>query len=183
MNIGVVIEKIRKHGFLAEFFTYRSMVQFKRYLITGFLSFGFEYGIFTLLFLYQVSLSHLDTARFLLAVARRVVGFLWANPEINPAPNMTQVDMAVAIANTAAYVTVFWFNFLMNRFWSFQARGRFGRQLLLYFAIFVFNLFAINILMYFLTSVLGLHPLVSKIPVMGAVVCWNFVIYKKVIYK
>jgi putative flippase GtrA len=86
-------------------------------------------------------------------------------------------------ANAVVYVTIFWFNFLMNRYWSFKSGGSLRRQLMLYCILFVFNLGAITVLMYLLSDVAGITPMISKIAVMGAVVLWNFVLYKKVIYK
>ena len=86
-------------------------------------------------------------------------------------------------SNTIAYVIIFWFNFLMNRFWSFQSKDNLGRQLVLFGMLFAFNLGATNVLIYFLSDIIGIIPAISKIIVMGAVVSWNFIIYKKVIYR
>jgi len=44
-------------------------------------------------------------------------------------------------------------------------------------------LIAISALMWFLTDKIGIISKISKILVMGLVVCWNFILYKKVIYK
>lgn len=87
------------------------------------------------------------------------------------------------LSNTIAYIVVFWLNFLLNKFWSFGSRKNFRRQLQLYSMLFVFNLGAVNGLMYLLTDVAGLYYLLSKVLVMGMVVTWNFFLYKKVIYK
>ncbi len=87
------------------------------------------------------------------------------------------------LSNTIAYIVVFWLNFLLNKFWSFRSRENFRRQLWLYSMLFIFNLGAVSALMYLLTDVLHLYYLVSKVLVMGMVVTWNFVLYKKVIYK
>jgi putative flippase GtrA len=86
-------------------------------------------------------------------------------------------------ANTGAYIIAFWFNFLMNRFWSFKSTGNLKRQLAQYLVLFAFNLGATNLLMYVLSDLAGIIPEISKVLVMGAIVSWNFVLYKKVIYK
>ncbi len=119
--------------------------QFKRYVITGLVSFSIEYLLFTLLY--------------------KVIG-LW-----------------YILSNTIVYIVIFFFNFTLNRKWAFKSKARLGKQILQYGLLFVFNLLAINGLLYLLSDMAGLDPMISKILVMGAVVCWNFVIYKKVIYK
>lgn len=140
-----LIMKLKDYKFFSDLLTEKALSQFKRYLVTGFLSFGIEYLTFALLYV-----------RFK----------LW-----------------YLLANTIVYVIVFWFNFLMNRFWSFSARGNLKRQLILYGILFAFNLCAITALMYLLSDMMGITPLISKFFVMGAVVSWNFVLYKKIIYK
>jgi len=87
------------------------------------------------------------------------------------------------LANTIVYIIIFWFNFLVNRAWSFKRRENFVRQLALYGTLFVFNLFAINLLMYLISDGIGITPLISKVMVMCFVVSWNFILYKKIIYK
>lgn len=86
-------------------------------------------------------------------------------------------------SNSIAYIVVFWLNFLLNRFWAFQARNNFQRQMVLFLILFIFNLFASNAMMYFLTSVLKVYYLISKVFAVALVVSWNFILYKKVIYR
>lgn len=86
-------------------------------------------------------------------------------------------------ANTVALGTVFWINFLMNRYWSFKSKKSLKVQLPLYAALFAFNIFATNTLLYLLSGKIGINPSISKLLVMGAVVSWNFILYKKVIYR
>lgn len=87
-------------------------------------------------------------------------------------------------ASILVYAIAFWFVFLMNRHWSFQSRGDIRRQLVQYGLLFLFNLFAANvILMYLLTDILGINPYYSPVLKTGFVVCWNFLIYKYIIYK
>lgn len=86
-------------------------------------------------------------------------------------------------SNTIVYTVIFVINFLLNRLWSFKSKSDFKRQFALYFALFLFNLAATNGVMYLLSGVLALSPRISKILVMGMIVVWNFIIYKKVIYK
>jgi len=87
------------------------------------------------------------------------------------------------ISNSIGYITGFWLSFLLNRFWSFKSRENFLKQLMLYSILFVINFILTNALMYLLTSYFGILYMVSKIFVMGAVVMWNFIIFKKIIYR
>lgn len=87
-------------------------------------------------------------------------------------------------ASAIVYTIVFGLVFILNRNWSFQSNGDIRRQLLRYTLLFFFNLFAANVvIMYLLTDIWGLSPYLSPIIKMGVVVCWNFLIYKYIIYK
>lgn len=96
--------------------------------------------------------------------------------------NLFQVHYLMA--NVVVYVFVFWFIFLVNRYWSFQSTGDIKKQLFQYALLFIFNLIVANIiLMYLFTDVLGISPYISPVLKMFVVICWNFLIYKYVIYK
>lgn len=136
---------MKEHKYLFDLFTSKSLIQFSKYLITGFLSFALQYLIFVLLY--------------------KIVG-LW-----------------YVFASLAAYIVVFSFNFLMNAYWSFRIKGNLIRHLKLYSILFAVNLVLTYVLLRVLSEFLGIIPMFSTLVVMGAVVLWNFVIYKKVIYK
>lgn len=91
--------------------------------------------------------------------------------------------LSVIVSNSAALSIVFWFNFLMNRYWSFKSKIKLSKQLAMYLVLFIFNLGASDLIMYLLVDRLSMQYLLAKVFAIGAVVCWNFVIYKKVIYK
>ncbi len=93
------------------------------------------------------------------------------------------LGLSILVSNSAALSIVFWFNFLINRFWSFKSKMKIGRQLAMYLALFVFNLGASDLIMYLLTGRLSMQYLFAKVFATGAVVCWNFVLYRKVIYR
>lgn len=86
-------------------------------------------------------------------------------------------------ANIIVYVTVFWLNFFANRKFSFKSKESLRIQIPKYGILFIINLFATNILMGLFSDILMISPNISKILVMGFVVSWNFILYKKVIYK
>lgn len=91
--------------------------------------------------------------------------------------------LSVIVSNTMALAIVFWVNFLMNRLWSFKSKMKLNKQLPMYFVLFVFNIGASDLIMYFLTDRAQMQYLLAKVFAIGAVVSWNFIIYKKVIYK
>lgn len=145
MFTDAIVERLRKNTYLARFITDKAVVQFKRYLVTGFSSFGLEYGIFYIC--YSVAGLH---------------------------------DVA---ANTIAYGIIFWFNFLLNRYWSFESRRDLKTQLLQYGILFFVNMGVSDGAMYYLSHVLFISPLLAKIFITGLIVAWNFILYKKVIYR
>ncbi len=128
--------------------------QFLRYLVVGFTSFGIEYTLFVLF--------------------RK-----WL-----PLP-----ELAV---NIGVYSIVFWLNFLMNRKFAFRSKSGYWKQILLYGILFAFNLVVGNVLLFSAIRRLlaqwsgeGSWPVLylPKILIMFFIVSWNFILYKKVIYK
>jgi putative flippase GtrA len=88
------------------------------------------------------------------------------------------------VANFMAYIVIFVFNYLLNRFWSFQSKENIGKQLLMYGILFVFNITIPNgILFNWLVYDQKWDYNIAKTLVIGCVVTWNFILYKKVIYK
>jgi len=93
------------------------------------------------------------------------------------------LKLGIIVSNSIALTIVFWFNFLMNRFFSFKSSGNIKKQIIMYGFLFIFNLGASNLIMHFLTVSLQIQYLLAKVFAIGAVVSWNFILYKKVIYK
>ena len=93
------------------------------------------------------------------------------------------VGLTVIWANSVALSIVFWFNFLLNKFWSFKSKSGIRKQLVMYAILFFINLGASDLIMYLLVTILHFMYLVAKVFAMGAIVCWNFFLYRKVIYK
>lgn len=87
------------------------------------------------------------------------------------------------LAHILVYSFIFAFNFMLNRIWSFRSKVNLKRQILKYAMLFFFNLLASSAVLFLLSDAGGLDPLISKIIVMCAIVPWNFIMYKKVIYR
>ncbi|MGH8591677.1 MAG: GtrA family protein [Gammaproteobacteria bacterium] len=94
-----------------------------------------------------------------------------------------QLHIAWVVANSLAIFITFWFNFSLNRLWSFQSRGLLARQLVLYVALFCFNLVMSNLIIYVLADKGRLDYIVAKLISIALIVAWNFVLYKTVIYR
>lgn len=88
----------------------------------------------------------------------------------------------VIISSTIAQAIVFCYNFLLNRYWSFQSQVKLGEQLPKYAVIFLFNVTVSNLLLLLLSHQLKMNYYISKVLVMGAIVSWTFIIYKKVVF-
>lgn len=91
--------------------------------------------------------------------------------------------LSIVVSNSIALTIIFWFNYLMNRKWSFKSTVSLKKQLPMYLVLFIFNLGASDLIMFLLTTKLSLNYLLAKVFAIGAVVTWNFFLYKKVIYK
>jgi len=96
---------------------------------------------------------------------------------------MNCINMWYIFANIPAYFTGFWISFLLNRFWSFKSKVNFRKQLFQYFILFSINLGVQSLFLFLLTHLIGIPSSISKIFVMGLIVLWNFIIFKKIIYK
>lgn len=149
-----ILEYLQKVPILKKLLTPETFGQFVRYLVVGIVSFSIEYTLFILL--------------------------------------RNALTLSEILVNVIVYTIIFWINFLLNKFFSFKSRTNFKRQLFLYGILFVFNLVVGNILLFsgiryllVLISGEGSWPVLylPKILIMFFIISWNFVLYKKVIYK
>ncbi|NLL68015.1 MAG: GtrA family protein [Clostridiaceae bacterium] len=139
---------------LKKLFTPDSLAQFFRYIFVGVLCFSIEYTLFIVL--------------------RNII------------------PIGEVMVNILVYTIIFWLNFLLNKFFSFKSKTNFKRQLILYGILFFFNLIVGNILLFsairYILAVLSGEGswqvlYLPKILIMFFIISWNFILYKKVIYK
>ena len=90
------------------------------------------------------------------------------------------VDLAVS--NIVAVVVATAFNFLVNRNVTFKSTSNPARSLALYLILFFANLAITTLVIGWLVG-LGVHSAVAKVCMQVAVACWNFVLYRKVIFR
>jgi putative flippase GtrA len=148
------LKKLCKIKLIGRFFDPETLGQFIRYVIVGLSGFIVEYALFIIL-------------REKLAIHEILVNIL-------------------------VYTVIFWLNFLLNKFYSFRSRSNFKKQLLYYGILFFFNMVVGNVLLFsgiryllVLSFGEGSWPVayLPKILIMFFIISWNFVLYKKVIYK
>lgn len=88
----------------------------------------------------------------------------------------------LAAANVTAVVVSTVFNFLVNRNVTFKSTSSSLRSLVLYLLLFAFNT-TFSTVVISLLAAQGVYPLVAKVCTMACIVLWNFVLYKKIIFK
>jgi len=86
------------------------------------------------------------------------------------------------VAHVTSFVVMYWLNFLMHRHFSFRVSGHPARHLVRYTLLLAVNVTLTTALLAFLTGIAGISPFVSKIAVMAALVAWNFIVYRKIVY-
>ena len=88
----------------------------------------------------------------------------------------------LAAANVTAVVVSTVFNFLVNRNVTFKSTSNPLRSLVLYLLLFALNT-TFSTVVISLLAAQGVYPLVAKVCTMACIVLWNFVLYKKIIFK
>ena len=97
---------------------------------------------------------------------------------------LLQTKLHLVAANTLAYGLGFTASFLLNKYVVFHDNsGKTKQQFVLYCLLALFNYIVGTALLVWLVQSAGLPPFVAKAIAMLAVVSWNFVMYKKVVYR
>lgn len=89
---------------------------------------------------------------------------------------------SVAIANPIAVTAATLLNFALNRTWAFRSRSGVVRSALAYLALFVFNTTFSTLTITWLAAS-GWLPIIAKVVTMGCITAWNFVLYRKVVFR
>lgn len=92
----------------------------------------------------------------------------------------------LALAVIVGFFAGFLVNFAMNKLWTFQKRGdgyrKTQRQFVLYVLLVAFNLLFTYLVIRLLSSI-GVELLYAKVFTIGCTTLWNYVLYKKYIFK
>lgn len=92
------------------------------------------------------------------------------------------VHLGVAAANIIAVIASTVFNFTVNRSVTFKSTGNPVRCLVLYLILFAFNMTFSTLVISWLVG-FGVHSILAKLATMVCITLWNFVLYRKVIFK
>src|SRR5215471_5710939 len=95
------------------------------------------------------------------------------------------LNFELAAATTTGFLVGLIVNFLLNKFWSFQASHSAKsslRQGLMVTALVIFNLLVTNFVVVYLHK-WHIGPEISKVITTGMITLWNYVLYKKHIFK
>jgi len=87
----------------------------------------------------------------------------------------------VVLSNVLAITGSSIFNFSMSRSWTFKSTSSILRSVILYLLLFCWNQFFSSWVIVFLVD-LDLSAMIAKIITMAIIVCWNFVLYRKVVF-
>ncbi|MBI4098562.1 MAG: GtrA family protein [Candidatus Magasanikbacteria bacterium] len=97
------------------------------------------------------------------------------------ASDVLRIRPLLALLVTQIIVIVY--NFLLNKYWSFESRGAHGRQLLRYSVVLGFNYLFGEAAMYVGNEVFGIHHLLIRAATVALAVSWNFLLYNYWVYK
>lgn len=90
--------------------------------------------------------------------------------------------IGIAAANLIAVLSSTVFNFTVNRSVTFKSAGSPVFSLILYLMLFAFNMTFSTLVIAWLVD-LGIHSIAAKIVTMACIMLWNFVLYRKVVFK
>lgn len=95
---------------------------------------------------------------------------------------LVMTPFSIAPSNVIAVVCATAYNFLLNRSFTFKSTSNPLRSLILYLLLFVANTTFSTLFIQWVTD-LGGSPVVAKLFTMACIMLWNFVLYRKLIFK
>lgn len=90
--------------------------------------------------------------------------------------------IGIFISNISSVIIATSINYLLNKFWAFKSQKGSIKSLVLYISLFIFNI-AFSSQFIIILSNAGIKSIVAKLISMILITCWNFVLYKKVVFK
>lgn len=92
------------------------------------------------------------------------------------------VYLNLTLSNITAVVIATAINFLINKEWSFKSSSNLFRSLILYLILFSFNAIFSTLAITFMVN-LKILDIVAKFVTMCIITIWNFIIYRKLIFR
>lgn len=93
-----------------------------------------------------------------------------------------RLGVSVFISNISSVIIATVINYLLNRFWAFKAKKSSIKSLVLYLCLFAFNITFSSNFIVFLSNT-GVNSIIAKLISMILITLWNFVLYKKIVFK
>lgn len=87
------------------------------------------------------------------------------------------------VALLVTQIIVIIYNYLLNKYWSFESRGAHMRQLMRYSVVLGFNYLFGEAAMYVGNEVFGVHHLLIRVATVALAVSWNFLLYNYWVYR
>ena len=92
------------------------------------------------------------------------------------------IDFDLALSNVTAVAIATLLNFMLNKGVAFKGSSNFIRSLILYIILFclntIFSTYAITIMVQY-----GVLDILAKLITMALITAWNFILYRRVIFK
>ncbi len=88
-----------------------------------------------------------------------------------------------AVAAVIVYTLLFLITFIVTRKWTFESTGSAAAQLVMHFLLFAFNVWVGNYLLMRGLVGVGISKDIAPFLKTAMITCWNFLIYKFIIYK
>lgn len=111
-----------------------------------------------------------------------LVGAVCAIFELVVFRTLYTLNPVVTVANPVAVVSATALNFALNRSWSFGGSSSARRSAVLYTLLFLFNA-AVSTLAISVLVDAGADALVAKVATMACITVWNFVLYRRVVFR
>lgn len=92
------------------------------------------------------------------------------------------VGIGIFISNISSVIIATIINYLLNKFWAFKSQKGSIKSLVLYISLFIFNITFSSQFIIFLSNT-GVKSIIAKFISMILITCWNFILYKKIIFK
>lgn len=94
-----------------------------------------------------------------------------------------KAHLPAVLAVALEQILIIAYNFLLNKYWTFQSKKIPWQQLQRYFVLVLGNYLAAIFLMYFMHQLLGFNYIIVRLITIALVAFVNFILYKHWVYK
>lgn len=112
-----------------------------------------------------------------------VAGGLTALTEYLSFVLLTFLDINIILANALSFILSLFVGFTLNKRWVFASVGDYKKQVSGYITLAYINLGLSSLIIWALTSMVVIDPLVAKIITMVLIACSNYLIFSRLIFK